>query len=149
VGFLVDKVALGQVFSVYFGFPCQFSFHRLLHTHHHLPSGAGTIGQTVTAVPSGLRLTPPPETSEKLYVPLTSTLQKKEEEVAPSGVVPDLHPGGADFKPQPAHRLSILLLLMVLLSPSDQMVGQHLKSSPLNFLQKSFPIHCSRNHTLS
>jgi hypothetical protein len=26
VGFVVDKVALGQVFSKYFGFPCQ-SFH--------------------------------------------------------------------------------------------------------------------------
>jgi hypothetical protein len=25
VGFVVDKVALGQVFSEYFGFPCQFS----------------------------------------------------------------------------------------------------------------------------
>jgi hypothetical protein len=25
VGFLVDKVALGQVFSEYFGFPCQLS----------------------------------------------------------------------------------------------------------------------------
>jgi hypothetical protein len=24
VGFVVDKVALGQVFSEYFGFPCQF-----------------------------------------------------------------------------------------------------------------------------
>jgi hypothetical protein len=33
VGFVVDKVALGQVFSKYFGFPCQ-SFHQLLHTHH-------------------------------------------------------------------------------------------------------------------
>jgi hypothetical protein len=31
--FMVDKVALGQVFSGYFGFPCQ-AFHRLLHTHH-------------------------------------------------------------------------------------------------------------------
>jgi hypothetical protein len=30
VGFVVDKVALGQVFSEYFGFPCQSSFHRLL-----------------------------------------------------------------------------------------------------------------------
>jgi hypothetical protein len=30
VGFVVDKVALGQVFSEYFGFHCQFSFHRLL-----------------------------------------------------------------------------------------------------------------------
>jgi hypothetical protein len=27
VKFLVDKVALGQVFSEYFGFPCQFAFH--------------------------------------------------------------------------------------------------------------------------
>jgi hypothetical protein len=26
VGFVVDKVALGQVFSEYFDFPCQFSF---------------------------------------------------------------------------------------------------------------------------
>jgi hypothetical protein len=26
VGFVVDRVALGQVFSKYFGFPCQFSF---------------------------------------------------------------------------------------------------------------------------
>jgi hypothetical protein len=31
VGFVVDKVALGQVFSEYFGFPCQSSFHQLLH----------------------------------------------------------------------------------------------------------------------
>jgi hypothetical protein len=41
----VDKVALGQVFSEYFGFPCQSSFHQLLHNHPHLSSGAGTIGQ--------------------------------------------------------------------------------------------------------
>jgi hypothetical protein len=26
VGFVVDKVALGQLFSEHFGFPCQFSF---------------------------------------------------------------------------------------------------------------------------
>jgi hypothetical protein len=32
VGFVVDKAALEQVFSEYFGFPCQFSFH-LLPTH--------------------------------------------------------------------------------------------------------------------
>jgi hypothetical protein len=36
VGFVVDKVALGQVFFEYFGFPCQSSFHQLLHNHHHL-----------------------------------------------------------------------------------------------------------------
>jgi hypothetical protein len=34
VGFVVDKEALGQVFSEYFGFPCQ-SFHQLLHHHNH------------------------------------------------------------------------------------------------------------------
>jgi hypothetical protein len=31
VGFVVDKVALGQVFSEHFGFPCQSSFHQFLH----------------------------------------------------------------------------------------------------------------------
>jgi hypothetical protein len=35
VGFVVDKVALGQVFSEYFGFPYQSSFHQILHHHHH------------------------------------------------------------------------------------------------------------------
>jgi hypothetical protein len=35
VPFVVDKVALGQVFFEYFGLPCQFSFHQLLHIHHH------------------------------------------------------------------------------------------------------------------
>jgi hypothetical protein len=34
VGFVVDKAALGQVFSEYFGFACQ-SFHRFLHYHYH------------------------------------------------------------------------------------------------------------------
>jgi hypothetical protein len=45
VGFVVDKVALEQVFPEYFGFPCQFALHRLLHSHHHLSSGAGAVGQ--------------------------------------------------------------------------------------------------------
>jgi hypothetical protein len=36
VGFVVDKVASGQVFSEYFGFPYQNrSFHQLLHPHNH------------------------------------------------------------------------------------------------------------------
>jgi hypothetical protein len=35
VGFVEDKVALVQVFSEYFGFPCQ-SFHQFLHHHNHL-----------------------------------------------------------------------------------------------------------------
>jgi hypothetical protein len=32
---------LGQVFSEYFCFPCQSSFHQFLHNHPHLSSGAG------------------------------------------------------------------------------------------------------------
>jgi hypothetical protein len=35
VGFVVDKVALGQVSSEYFGFPCQSSFHQFLQHHNH------------------------------------------------------------------------------------------------------------------
>jgi hypothetical protein len=34
VGFVVDKAALGQIFSLYFGFPCQL-FHQFLHHHTH------------------------------------------------------------------------------------------------------------------
>jgi hypothetical protein len=57
VRFVVDRVALGQVFSECFGFPCQFSFHQLLHNHPHLSSGAGTIGQKWPQH-KGLRPTP-------------------------------------------------------------------------------------------
>jgi hypothetical protein len=35
VVFVVDKVELGQVFSEYFGFPCQSSFHQFFHHHTH------------------------------------------------------------------------------------------------------------------
>jgi hypothetical protein len=45
VNFVVDKVALGQVFSQYFDFTYQSSFHQLLYNHHHLSSGGGTTGQ--------------------------------------------------------------------------------------------------------
>jgi hypothetical protein len=55
--FVADKVALGQVFSEYFGFRCQFTIHRPLHIHHHLLSGAGTTGQLVADARSGLSLT--------------------------------------------------------------------------------------------
>jgi hypothetical protein len=34
MGFVVDKAALGQVFSEYFGFLWQ-SFHQFLHYHNH------------------------------------------------------------------------------------------------------------------
>jgi hypothetical protein len=68
--FVVDKVALGHVFSGYLGFPCQFSLHRLLNAHHHLSSGAGTIGQTVGDVPSELSVTPPQEKPSPLKIKL-------------------------------------------------------------------------------
>jgi hypothetical protein len=44
VGFVVDKVALGQVFSEYFNFPCQ-SYSTVCSTV--TSSGAGTVGQLV------------------------------------------------------------------------------------------------------
>jgi hypothetical protein len=45
VVFVVDKVAVEQVFSEYFGFLCYSSFHQLLHKHLHISSEAGTTGQ--------------------------------------------------------------------------------------------------------
>jgi hypothetical protein len=59
VGFVVDKMTAEQVFSEYYGFSCHFSFHQMIHTH--LSFGAGTIGQLVADVPSGLSLAPPHE----------------------------------------------------------------------------------------
>jgi hypothetical protein len=56
MGFVVDKAALGQVFSENFGFPFS-SFHRLLHTHRHSSSGACTIDQLVADVTSGISFT--------------------------------------------------------------------------------------------
>jgi hypothetical protein len=35
MGFVVDKAALGQVFSEYFGFPCQSLFNQFLRHHNH------------------------------------------------------------------------------------------------------------------
>jgi hypothetical protein len=51
-GICGGQVALGQVFSECFGFPCQFSFNRMPHKHHHLSSGAGIIDKTVYQVDS-------------------------------------------------------------------------------------------------
>jgi hypothetical protein len=76
-GICGGKRALGQVSSEYFGFPCQFSFQQLLHIHHHLSFGAGTIGQTVAAVPSGLRLTPTQDTKIKRGTYRTPLRRKK------------------------------------------------------------------------
>jgi hypothetical protein len=52
VGFAVNKVALGQVFSEQFSFPYQFSFRRMFHTH--LSYEAGTIGQIEAPHPEKL-----------------------------------------------------------------------------------------------
>jgi hypothetical protein len=60
---MVDKVALGRVFFEYFGFPCQSSFHQILHHHNH--PGQATIGKSVAAVPSGPSWTPPPTKRKK------------------------------------------------------------------------------------
>jgi hypothetical protein len=57
VGFVVDKIALGQVFSKYLGFPYR-SFHRLLHAYHHPSSGTDTVEELMADVPSGLSLIP-------------------------------------------------------------------------------------------
>jgi hypothetical protein len=65
VEFVVDKVALRQVFSEYFDLSYQFSFHRLFHIHHHLSSGAGTIGQVAADIISGLSLTSPQKIKKK------------------------------------------------------------------------------------
>jgi hypothetical protein len=35
VGFVVNKVALGQVFSEYFDFPCQSPFNKFLQHNNH------------------------------------------------------------------------------------------------------------------
>jgi hypothetical protein len=56
IGFVVDKV--GQVFSEYFGFPCQSLFHQLLHSHHLSIIWGWYNRPVVAAVPSGLGLTP-------------------------------------------------------------------------------------------
>jgi hypothetical protein len=59
VGFVVDKVALGQVLSEYFGFPYQSSFQQIA------PQSSSSIiwglynRPEVAAVPNGLSSTPP------------------------------------------------------------------------------------------
>jgi hypothetical protein len=63
VGFVVDKVALRQVFSEYFGFPYQSSFHQILHHHNH--PGHLTIGHSVADAPSGPSLDSIPHYARK------------------------------------------------------------------------------------
>jgi hypothetical protein len=50
-------MAMGPVFSEYFGFPCLFPFNLLIHIN--LTSGAGTIYPLVSDVPREISLTSP------------------------------------------------------------------------------------------
>jgi hypothetical protein len=70
-------------------FPCQFSFHRLFHTHH-LSSRAGTIGQLVADVPSGLSLTPPQE--EPPYVRMNIVADDSEMKQTANAVISYMKP---------------------------------------------------------
>jgi hypothetical protein len=63
MGFVVDKATLGHVSFYYLCFPRQ-SFHRLLHTHLHPSSGAGTKGHMVADVTIGLTLSLPKKLNE-------------------------------------------------------------------------------------
>jgi hypothetical protein len=63
VGFVVDKAAVKQNVSEFFGFLCH-TFCRLLHTHQHPSSEVATIGQSVAEEASGLSLAPPQETNK-------------------------------------------------------------------------------------
>jgi hypothetical protein len=62
VGFVVDRVASGQVFSEYFGFPCQPEFIPPIPPSSQSP-GAGTIGQYMAAVQSGRSMGSTPQCS--------------------------------------------------------------------------------------
>jgi hypothetical protein len=67
VGFLVENVALGQVFFEYFGFLYQFSLSQMLHLIIIIIIAirGGTIGQLVANIPSGPSLTRHDPTSPK------------------------------------------------------------------------------------
>jgi hypothetical protein len=73
VGFVVDKMAPGKVFSEYFGFPCQPHFIPPTSPSSQSP-GTGTIGQYMAVVPRGRPIwTPPP----------TIRIKKKNDEFDP------------------------------------------------------------------
>jgi hypothetical protein len=75
VGFVVDRVALGQVFSEYLGFGCQFSFHQLLHTNR--SSGAGTMGPIMAFV-----------LNELSYLAHTMKIEANHEDVSQDNLCP-------------------------------------------------------------
>jgi hypothetical protein len=65
LGFVVDKVILGEVFSEYFGFPWQLSFHQFLHHHNH-PGLAQQAYWWPQCRVDAIGLHPPPFQSKKL-----------------------------------------------------------------------------------
>jgi hypothetical protein len=70
VGFVVDKMAPGQFFSEYFGFPCQPQFIPPTSPFSQSP-GTGKIGQYMAAVPRGHPIWTPPPTiriKKKLHI---------------------------------------------------------------------------------
>jgi hypothetical protein len=60
-GFVVDKMAIGQVFSEYFCFPCQPHFIPLTSPSSQSPE-TDTIRQYMAAVPRGYPIWTPPLT---------------------------------------------------------------------------------------
>jgi hypothetical protein len=70
-GICCGQSGAGQDFSEYFGFPCQYSFHQLLHNHRHLSSGDGTIGQKW---PQYKGLSPTPLALQENHIPLLQNL---------------------------------------------------------------------------
>jgi hypothetical protein len=55
-GICGGQIGSGVGFPEYFSFPCQSSFHLILHHHNH--PGQATIGQSVATVPSEPSWTP-------------------------------------------------------------------------------------------
>jgi hypothetical protein len=67
VGFVVDKMALGQVFFEYFGFPCTIFIPPNSPSSPQSP-GAGTISHSVADVPNGPSMDSTPNYANKIIV---------------------------------------------------------------------------------
>jgi hypothetical protein len=55
VGFVVGKVALWQVFTEYFGFPCQFSFSQLLYIYYTFSHERSTVSMLAVSLSEKLK----------------------------------------------------------------------------------------------
>jgi hypothetical protein len=66
VGFAVNKLVLGQPFSAYLGFPCQSSFHQILHHHNH-PGQVQWANWWLTCRVDPVWLRPPVFKFKKIY----------------------------------------------------------------------------------